>query len=258
MLECLIRLYHVLLKGFSPPISVFPCPLAWHFGHCYYRSYNLSWEDQLVFARTRLTMDSHASNLSKGNSPGSESARAGVGLNEAEQQGSLGPQLRLIARGSSPVEDHARYLGRRQPARSRNSIELNLSGAAKKRSGLPPRAAISAATVTPSPTTQIAAGMNSIALDKSPMGGPAPLLLPPASSFAADDREGGPRRSRTPQQADPERVGGERQPLEYMDTASRTHSGENRREHVFDLCKTRWVWIACVDNNLHADKSSIS
>ena len=179
MLECLIRLYHVLLKGFSPPISVFPCPLAWHFGHCYYRSYNLSWEDQLVFARTRLTMDSHASNLSKGNSPGSESARAGVGLNEAEQQGSLGPQLRLIARGSSPVEDHARYLGRRQPARSRNSIELNLSGAAKKRSGLPPRAAISAATVTPSPTTQIAAGMNSIALDKSPMGGPAPLLLPP-------------------------------------------------------------------------------
>ena len=139
MLECLIRLYHVLLKGFSPPISVFPCPLAWHFGHCYYRSYNLSWEDQLVFARTRLTMDSHASNLSKGNSPGSESARAGVGLNEAEQQGSLGPQLRLTARGSSPVEDHARYLGRRQPARSRNSIELNLSGAAKKRSGLPPK-----------------------------------------------------------------------------------------------------------------------
>ena len=183
-------------------------------------------------------MDSHASNLSKGNGPSSESARAGV----EEQQGRSVPQLRLIARGSSPVEDPTRYLGRRQAARSRNSIELNLSGAAKKRSGVPPRAAISAATVTPSPTTQIAAGMNLIALDQSPMGGPASIHLPPVSSLAAaDDREGGHRRARTPQ-GDPERVGGKHQALEYMDTgttSSRTHSGENTRNSTFDLCKTR-------------------
>ena len=76
-----MRLYHMLYKGFSPPISVFTCLWSRKWSTATDAISIIYLERIAGIARTRLTMDSHASNLSK-NSPGSESARAGVGLNE--------------------------------------------------------------------------------------------------------------------------------------------------------------------------------
>lgn len=179
------------------------------------------------FTRTCLAMDCHSSSTEKRNRPATDPPPPS-GTGTTAQPAPAGGGLRLVARCTSPAEEGSRDLNRRQQTRPRERIDLNLTGAARKRHTLSPRIVLPAAALTPSPTTQIAAGMDSINLDKSPMG-TAPLLVSSTSTSVAEEREGGSRSRRVPCQVADMRVGGQQeqhQQLEHMDTSSRTHSGE--------------------------------